>query len=405
MPEFVYIARNASGQDVTGAITAGTKRDILRMLTERSLFPIKVECTEETKTTIRLKFQGKIKPQLLATNLIQLSDLLHNGVPLLSALEILTAQTPHPRLAEIFGDIHDRVAEGTPLDEAFAAYPKVFNELTVSMVRAGSEGAFLEDALKRTADFLDLQEQLKGRVIGAMAYPAFLAVAGFIVLIVLLVFFVPKFAELFARLEKTGEGLPLPTVVLLWLSAFLGRWGLVLLGLAVAAGAGIRTWVRSPAGHLAVDRWKIKVPVFGPIFLNSAVSRFCRVMGTLLRNGVPLLKSLEIASDSAGNKVLSAALRRSAENVSAGDTLAKPLAACGLIPRSLMAMITIAEESNNLENVLINIADRTDATISRQLDMMVRLIEPLLLVVMGVVIMFVLVALLLPVFDMSSAMG
>lgn len=405
MPEFVYIARNASGQDVTGTTTAGSKRDILRMLAEKSLFPLKVDSVEETKPGLHFKFQGRIKPQLIATNLIQLSDLLHNGVPLLSALELLVEQSVHPRLGEIFGDIRDRVAEGTSLDEAFAAYPKVFNELTVSMVRAGSEGAFLEDALKRTADFLDLQEQLKGRVVGAMAYPAFLAVAGFTVLIVLLVFFVPKFAELFARLEKTGEGLPVPTVILLWLSGFLGRYGLLILGAAVAAGVGVRRWTRSAAGHLFIDRWKLKLPIFGPIFLNSAVSRFCRVLGTLLHNGVSLLKALEIASDSAGNRVLSAALRRSAENVSSGETLAKPLAACGLIPRSLMAMITIAEESNNLDNVLINIADRTDATIARQLDIMVRLIEPLLLVIMGVVIMFVLVALLLPVFDMSSAMG
>ena len=403
MPEFVYTARDATGQDVAGRTTAASKREILVALSERALFPLRVECAAPPRSGFRL--QRRIKQQLVATNLMQLSDLLHNGVPLLSALEILTQQAVHPRLAEVFQSVHDQVAEGSTLDEAFANHPHVFTDLTISMVRAGGEGAFLEDALKRTADFLDLQEKLKSRILGAMAYPAFLAGAGFCVVVVLLVFFVPKFAELFARLEQTGTGLPVPTIILLGLSGFLARYGIFLLIGAAVLAVGARRWAVSPKGQLFIDRWKLKVPVFGPIFLNAAVSRFCRVLGTLLHNSVPLLRALDISSDSAGNRMLSAAIRKSAENISSGETLAKPLAACGLIPRGVMAMIAIAEESNNLDSVLISIADRQDDGISRQLDMMVRLIEPLLLVVMGMVIMFVLVALLMPVFDMSTAIG
>ena len=403
MPEFVYTARDASGRDVKGTSTAANKREVLRALTDRALFPLHVESSKPLQP--KLRFQRRIKPQIVATNLLQLSDLLANGVPLLSALEILTEQAVHPRIGEILKEIHDQVAQGTTLDAAMAAHPDVFNELTVSMVRAGSEGAFLEDALRRTANFLDLQEQLKSRIVGAMAYPAFLAVAGVCVLVVLLVFFVPKFAELFARLEKTGPGLPLPTIILLGLSNFLGRYGVfVLAGLAVVVLA-VRNWIKSQAGQAIFDRWKLNLPIFGAIFLNAAVSRFCRVLGTLLHNGVSLLKALDIAADSAGNRVLAVAIRRSGENISSGETLAQPLAASGLIPRGVMAMISVAEESNNLDTVLISIADRQDATISRQLDIMVRLIEPLLLVVMGVVIMFVLVALLMPVFDMSTTIG
>jgi general secretion pathway protein F/type IV pilus assembly protein PilC len=154
-----------------------------------------------------------------------------------------------------------------------------------------------------------------------------------------------------------------------------------------------------------VDQWKLKIPLLGGIFLSGAVSRFCRVLGTLLQNGVPLLKALEISSESAGNRILSGAIRASAENISSGDTLARPLANCGLIPRPIMAMITVAEESNNLDSVLVSIADGMDRKIAQQLDIMVRLIEPILLLVMGGVILFVLVALLLPVFDMNAAMG
>jgi len=403
MPEFAYTARNAKGQDVAGTMTANSKREMLAALAERRLFPIKVETA--TPARPKLHFQRRIKTHLISTNLSQLADLLRNGVALLAALEILADQATHPRLAEVLKDVHDQVAEGTGLDEAMARYPAIFSELTVSMVRAGCEGAFLEDALKRTADFLELQESLKSRVVGAMTYPAFLAVAGTTVVIVLVVFFVPKFAELFARLQRQGGGLPGPTIALLWLSGFLGRYGIFLLAGIVALVVWLRRMAATPNGRSLMDRWKLKIPIMGAIVLNTAVSRFCRVLGTLLHNGVPLLRALEISSDSAGNRILAMAIRESAENISSGETLAQPLAACGLIPRPVMAMIAVAEESNNLDSVLINIADGLDQGTARQLDVMVRLIEPLMLVIMGGVIMFVLVALLMPVFDMSSAIG
>ncbi len=256
-----------------------------------------------------------------------------------------------------------------------------------------------------TADFLELQEELKGRLIGAMSYPAFLAVAGFIVTTVLVVFFVPKFATLFTRLEQQGGGLPAATIALLWISDTLGHYGIFL-----AAGiTGMVLWARRAArskrGRMFVDRWKLKIPLAGKVFHGYAVSRFCRVLGTMLRNGVPLLGALRISSDSTGNAVLAQAIRRSGENISSGESLSRPLADCGLIPRPVMAMISVAEESNNLEEVLINIADGIDRKNARQLDIMVRLVEPILLLIMGGIIMFVLVALLLPVFEMSASMG
>lgn len=407
MPEFAYTARSMTGEDVMGSITAGNKREALSALADRALFPIQVDSTEKAKSPwkINLGGAGRIKAEVLASTLTQLSDLLENGVPILESLRLLSEQCAHPRMQEVLTEIHDQVVEGKPLDEAFGLHPNVFGELTVSMVRAGSEGAFLEDALKRTADFLELQEELKSRVKGAMAYPAFLAVAGFVVTVVLIVFFVPKFAELFEQLEKQGA-LPTPTVALLAISDFLGSLGGIFLGGAlVGGGFWARKALATPQGRLFADRWKLKLPVAGSIFLGSAVSRFCRVLGTLLRNGVPLLRALEISQDSTGNLVLAEAIRASAENISSGDTLSRPLGECGLIPKPVMAMIKIAEESNNLENVLINVADGIDRKISRQIDIMVRLVEPAMLMVMGTVILFVLVALLLPVFDMSSTMG
>lgn len=403
MPEFVYTARTLSGEDVAGSITAASKRETLGVLAEKSLFPLHVENADKPKS--KWQFNKRITASVLATNLTQLADLLQNGVPLLGALEILAEQATHPTMADVLADVRDQVAEGTSLEDAFASHPDVFNELAISMVRAGSEGAFLEDALKRTADFMELQEELKSRFIGAMYYPTFLAVVGFVVTLVLIVFFVPQFAELFTMLERQGRGLPLITIILLGVSDVLGKYGLIL-GIAAA---GLTYWLRQATrtgrGRLFVDRWKLKIPVAGKIFLGYAVSRFCRILGTLLRNGVPILRSLEISSESTGNLVLGEAILQSAENISSGETLSRPLAECGVIPRSVMAMISVAEESNTLDDVLMNVADGMDRKLGRQLDLMVRMIEPLMLLVMGAVIMFVLVGLLLPIFEMSTMMS
>jgi type II secretory pathway component PulF len=399
MPEFAYKARNHAGSDVIGTISATTRRDALCALSDRKLFPLTVE--DAAPARIQWQRKRRIKTQLLATTLTQLADLLQSGVPMLRSLDVLAEQAVHPALAEVLADVRNQVAEGKPLDEAMARHPQAFSELTISMVRAGSEGAFLEDALKRTADFLEKQEELRGRIVGAMTYPAILATAGCCITVVLIVFFVPKFSELFARLEEQG-GLPIATVMLLAISAVLGKYGLFVAAALAAAAYGVRRRLRTEQGRLFADRAKLKIPIAGKIFLGYAISRFCRVLGTLLRNGVPLLKSLEISSDSTGNRVLARAIRESAENVSSGQTLAKPLAACGLIPRPVMAMIGVAEESNNLDNVLIHIADGIDRQTSVQLDLMVRLLEPLTLMIMASAILFVLIALLLPVFQMSS---
>ena len=371
------------------------------MLQERALFPIRVE---EAKGPLRLWPKSKrVKAELLANNLTQLADLLQNGVSLMAALEVLVEQSSHEVMTEVLTDVRDKVAEGVPFDEALARHPEVFGELAISMVRAGSEGAFLEDALKRTADFLEMQEEMKGQVVSAMAYPAFLGAAGTVVTVVLVVFFVPKFAELFAQLEKKG-GLPGPTVALLFISDFLGRFGLLILAGMIGLFFWLRKRLRTDDARMMIDRYKIKLPAIGPVFLSTALSRFCRVLGTLLSNGVPLLRALEISSDATGNRVLAEAIHGSVKNISSGETLSRPLQECGLFPKPIMAMISIAEESNNLEKVLINIADGIDRKIGRQLNVMVRLLEPSMLLILGAVVLFVLTALLLPVFEMSSTM-
>ncbi len=404
MPEFIYKARDLSGRDVAGTIVAGSKRETLAALADQSLFPLSVSSNEAGQKWELKLFQRKASAAVIASTLTQLADLLENGVPLLGSLDVLAEQATHPTMAKVLIDVRDQVSEGESLDAAFAAHPEVFSDLTISVVRAGSEGAFLEDALKRTASFLELQEELKAKLVGAMTYPAILAVVGLAVTMSLIIFFVPQFSDLFDRLEREGTGLPMVTIILLAVSDFLRAYGWYVLGGSALLFVWLKRLSKTPQGRLVVDRWKLKIPVAGKIFLGSAVSRFCRILGTLLRNGVPLLRALEISSESTGNKILAQAIQESAENISAGDTLARPLAECGIIPRPVMAMISVAEESNNLDNVLINVADGIDRKTERQLDMFVRLIEPMMLLVMGTIVMFVMAGLLLPVFDMTATL-
>lgn len=404
MPEFAYTARATSGQNETGTVTAANRHEALRSLADRALFPLQLADQKSEPLGERLAFtlRRKIKPEVLADTFTQMSDLLENGVPLLDSLRILAAQATEPRLADVLTQVRDQVADGTNLDAALEHFPDVFPKLSVSMVRAGLEGAFLEEALQRVSSFLRKQDALRAQVIGALTYPLILAVGGLGVTLFLVIFVVPMFQGFFDRLERAGTGLPLVTVILLGLSHFLLRYGL----LVAAACAGLvilaRKLLSTEAGLDWADRWKLRIPLAGTIFHESAVSRFCRVLGTLLRNGVPILKSLEISSGSSGNRLLSSAIIAAAEHISTGELLSRPLAESGLIPAPVMAMIRVAEESNSLDEVLVKIADRMDQKIQRRLDVMVRMVEPMMLLLIGGMVMFIIIGILLPVFDLNS---
>jgi type II secretory pathway component PulF len=368
MPEFTYTARDATGEKVSGTISADGQREAMLVLAGRSLFPLEIQADSPVIEDRRVR---RLPAQLMATTYGQLADLLQSGVPLLRALQVLQQQASHRGLAHVLQKIHRHVEDGATLAEAMRQFPRVFGEMAVSMIRAGGEGGFLEEALSRVAEFTEAQEDLKKRTIGATIYPVILSIFGLIIVTVLLIFFVPKFEELFDNLRERNE-LPFLTDWLLWTSNKLQHWGIWLLAAAVGAG------------------------------LYLAVARFCRVLGTLLRNGVPILRSLEIASAAAANRVLAAAIRDATENISAGESLAKPLAESGQFPPTVIEMIAVAEQSNNLENVLLDIADGLERRTWRRLDLGVRLIEPLLLAILASIVLVVVIALLLPVLRMSA---
>ncbi|HEY3789386.1 MAG TPA: type II secretion system F family protein, partial [Urbifossiella sp.] len=278
MPDFTYEAMARTGAKSTGTIAANSEREAAMALDAKGLYPLTIAMSRNQASGggTRL-FAKRVTGRHLAAFYSQLADLLHTGVPLLRSLELLERQSSNPTLQSVLREIRGKVADGTAIAQAMAAYPRVFNELAVSMVRAGQEGGFLEDVLKRIAAFVEHQEDMKAKVIGSLAYPVFLGIAGFLVLNILVIFFVPKFEKIFEKLKEKDE-LPALTMYLMDFSAFLRSPPGWITGAAIA-GALIYfvRWTRG-AGRLWADRRRIRLPLFGAIFLQLALTRFTRIL-------------------------------------------------------------------------------------------------------------------------------
>jgi general secretion pathway protein F len=400
MPDFTYEAVNSTGQKSNGTLTAVSEREVLAMLDAKALYPVKIAVA---KGSIAAHGQStkKVKPRQMAAFFSQLADLLRSGVPLMRSLELLERQGTQSNLGAILREVKGKVADGTSLADAMAEHPKAFNELAISMVHAGQEGGFLEDVLKRVADFTEAQEDLKAKVVGAMAYPVFLGIVGVVVLNILIIFFVPQFEPVFVKLKEKGE-LPMITSALMGTSHFMQGYWWVFIGVGAAVVFGFRRIASTEGGRLALDSLRLRLPQAGTIYLHLAISRFTRILGTMLHNGIPILQALRIAKDSTGNRVLAAAINNAADNITGGKTLAQPLGQCKFFPRDIVEMVAVGEESNNLETVLIHIADSLEKRTTRRLELFVRLLEPIMLLVMAGVTLIVVAGLLLPVFKMAT---
>lgn len=400
MPDFQYTAREASGRQVAGILAAASKQEALNNLAAQSLFPVRVDLAEGTKLEFG-KAGKRVSPRYLAVLYTQLGDLLQSGVPLLRSLELLEKQARHATLKAVIQDVREQVSDGSRLAEAMRRHPKAFGDLAVSMVRAGEEGGFLEDVLRRIAKFTEHQQELKSRVFGAMIYPAFLFGMGGLIVTAMLVFFVPKFQPIFDRISQQ-RGLPWATTTLMSLSESLQSYWLLMIGALIGAGFFFSYWVGTDEGRRAFDGIRIKTPGVGRILRTLAIARFCRILGTLLNNGVPIIHSLKIAKDATGNVVLADSISKAADNISSGKSLAQPLAASGEFPEEVVEMISVGEEANNLENVLIDVADGMERRTNRNLDVFVRLLEPMMLSFMAGIILFVVIALMLPILTSSG---
>jgi len=394
---YQYLARTSAGEEVTGLIQAETEGAAVRALDERQLFPVRVMSHERTEKGFR---SGRVRARDLAILYGQLSDLLAADVPALRALEILSRSTINRRLAGHINRIREDVAAGKSLADAMTAFPGVFKPLHVAMVRAGERAGFLETVLANLSQFLERQDELRNKVLGAMVYPLLVMTVGMTVGIIVLVAIVPQFRDLF-------EDIPVPwtTRILFAISgSFQMAWPLLLLG-GVVAVVGAWSFMVSERGRRLWDGWRLKIPVFGRVTRLVAITRFCRILGMMLANGVPLLESLGISKDATGSMALAESIGEASENVRAGATLAEPLRASGFFPVEILEMIAVAEESNQLEKTLQQIADTVERRTSRQVDLGVRLIEPLILIALAGGIAVFAAALIYPIFSMAGSIG
>ena len=397
MPSFSYRAVSGDGKPVEGVLTAENYQVALRMLEEQTLYPIRVS-EGAGAATGALGRRKRVKASHLTTFYSQLADLLRAGVPMLRSLDVLSRQTSHGALVQVLRELREDVAGGMSLGDAMGKHPQAFSPLHSAMVRAGEQGGFLEDVLHRIAVFSEKQDELKNKVLGAMIYPCILVTVGTAVVLLLMLIVVPKLRE-HLRPETFN---PLTVAVFGVCDLVQDHYVAIVLVLGVILVA-VSSWTKTPGGRRWLERIQLRAPLLGRIFTMVAICRFCRILGTMLHNGVPILQALKISKDSAGNSVLAEVIENSGDSVRKGAALSTPLGECGLFPPAVVDMISVAEESNNLETVLVQIADTNEVRTARMIDLGVRVIEPILLVIMASIVFCIAVALLLPILTMGSA--
>ncbi|MDP6637509.1 MAG: type II secretion system F family protein [Phycisphaerae bacterium] len=397
LPDFVFTARTAGGEEVTGNMQADNESAVVYALGERSLYPVNV--AEKTKSgRIGAKTSGKIRRRDVGVMYGQLADLLGAGVPMMRALEIIARSGMRGRLSEVMLDLRQDVSAGKTLTESMESHPDAFTPLHVAMVNAGEHAGFLEDVLNDLSNFVERQDDLRNKVRGAMIYPMILSFVGLLVVCLMLVFVVPKLKELFQDVTD----MPVLTQIVFGASDLLVENTLLVICIVILGVTCIVGALKSPAGHRLWERWKLKVPILGKTICVVAITRFCRILGTMLANGVPILKALDIAKDATGSEVLGQSIEDAGDAVREGQPLADPLRSSGLVPVEIVEMIAVAEESNQLDRVLVQVADTVEKRTNRQVDTAVHLIEPIILVLMALMVGAIALALLFPIFTMAD---
>lgn len=401
MARFIYRAKRGPKEEVTGFIEAVNKNAALHKLTAMGLFPVSVEQEEAEEAVLKkplfLRFR-KIAIRDLSVFTRQLSDLLEAGLPLVRALAVLEKQTENSFLKTIIADLRSSVQDGNPLSDSLQKHPRVFSSLYISMVRSGETGGSLENVLLRLAEFQESQEELNATVRRAMAYPALMGFVGVVTIFVLITFVIPKIVSMFQDLNQM---LPLPTVILLNISHFIRDFWWILAGACLLVYFVYARTARTREGKLFIDRLKLSFPLMGQLILRAEIARFARTLSTLLNNGVPILESLTVVINIMGNEILKEDARLAQREVRGGTSLASGLGKGSYFPAFVNNMIAVGEESGALEKALIKVAISYEREVDRQVQVMTALLEPLMILTMGLVIGFIVIAMLLPIFELS----
>ena len=395
MATFTYTARAFNGDLRTATIDASSRDDVIAQLRKQRLSVVKID-QDATKKIGR----GSIKTRDVVIFTRQFSTMINSGLPLVQALTILAEQTDNKALAEVTRKVVFDVESGNTVADALSKHPRAFTNLYVNMVAAGEAGGILDTILLRLATFLEKNDALVRRVKGAMIYPAVIMSVAALAVVVLLIFVIPVFAGMFA---SAGQALPMPTRIVIGASGFLRRYWWVIGAVVVIGGYMFKKYYATPPGKLVIDRLMLRMPVLGDVLRKSAVSRFTRTLGTLISSGVSILEGLEITAKTAGNRVIQDAIMQSRSSIAGGDTIAQPLQKSKVFPPMVISMIAVGEQTGGLDEMLSKIADFYDEEVDAAVSNLLSLLEPIMIVFLGVVVGGMVVAMYLPIFDMVNA--
>jgi len=399
MPTFSYTARAGISRVIEGQIEANDEADAAFQLRRRGLQPI--ECTEVEESFWKADVFPKrvsLKDRVIFTR--QFATLIGSGMPIMQSLSVLAEQTTSEELKRVIRRIIRDIESGETLHEALRQHPKVFDNLYVAMVEAGEAGGILESILSRLAGFLEKADALQKKVTGALVYPVSVLAIAAICVAILMVKVVPIFADLFSSAKMP---LPAPTKLVLSISGTFAHYWWVILLVIVTLVAGLKHWRGTPQGRAAIDTILLRLPVVGSLLRRAAVARFTRTLGTLSQSGVPILDGLDITAKAAGNHVIEQAIRTARAEIVSGNTIAGPLKESGQFPAMVCAMISVGEQTGGLDLMLLKIADFYDAEVEGAVDVTLKLMEPLMIVVLGTVIGGLVAALYAPIFGMARA--
>ncbi len=405
MPVYEYKALSRTGKTTSGIIDADNAMAARQKLRGSGIFPTEVkEATSKGKTAsagstaVPLLFQ-RVKAAEVSVMTRQLSILLGAGVSLVASLEALISQINNPPFKKIMAQVKEMVNEGNSLAFALSQHPKIFSQIYVNMVRAGETSGSLELVLERLADFGERQEMLKGRFTAALAYPVFMLLIGTVILVCLVTFVVPQITSIFEDMKQT---LPLPTILLIGASDFMKNfWWIVLIILACMIFT-VKKFIKTPKGTYIWDKIKLTMPFFGDINIKAAMARLGRTLGSLVQNGVPLLSALEIVRNIVNNTLIAQAIDDAMVEIEAGKSLATPFSKSRWFPPIAVQMISVGEQSGELEKMLNKIADIYERETESKVMAMTAMLEPVMILCMGLSVAFIVVSILLPIFEMNQ---
>jgi type IV pilus assembly protein PilC len=429
MPKFSYVAMDSRGKETKGTLEVNNQNEAIGRLKEMGFFPTKVVEVDKSKeksdgkakpgakatgkkkggggVNINIKIpglSGKVKSKVLTTFTRQLATLVDAGLPLLRGLRVLEKQERNVTLKDIIGKLGQSIEGGSTFSEGLAQHPKVFNRLYVNMVKAGELGGVLEVVLARLADFMEKAQKIKGKVIAAMFYPTAVVIVAVAILAILMIWVVPKFKDIFKDMMP-GKPLPGFTRFVLGISDAIAHHFLLTSAILIVLFIGLTAFVRTRFGRRIFDKFKLNMPVMGPVISKVAISRFTRTLGTLVSSGVPILQALTIVKETSGNVVVGAAVAAVHESVKEGETITAPLEASGVFPPMVISMVDVGEQTGALPEMLMKIADNYDEEVDNAVSAMTSLLEPIMIVFLAVIVGSIVIALFLPLIALMDGLS